>query len=120
MPERPENVPAGARWNRELRAWSHGEYDPEGRARGAHEVYNDQGTLTSRVRYREGELDGSFEDYHPNGELARRGEYRSGKIEGECVRFASTGPTRQPLRNCCVPPGAWSMRARFAAGRCLF
>jgi tetratricopeptide (TPR) repeat protein len=62
---------------------------------------------------------GPVSTFHPNGELASRGEYVEGKLEGLLVRFASSDGAGEPLRPCCVPPGASELRAEYKHGALL-
>jgi hypothetical protein len=62
---------------------------------------------------------GPVSTFHPNGELASRGEYVDGKLEGLLVRFASSDAAGEPLRPCCVPPGASELRAEYKQGALL-
>src|SRR5262249_9691511 len=63
--------------------------------------------------------DGPLATRHPNGELASRGTLVAGKLEGTFSRFTSSTPGGEPLRDCCVPPGARELRARYRAGQLL-
>jgi hypothetical protein len=63
--------------------------------------------------------DGPFETLHPSGEVAQRGRYANGKYDGTLSRFASSVPGGEPLRSCCVPPGATELREEYKAGRLL-
>jgi hypothetical protein len=63
--------------------------------------------------------DGPFETFHTTGEVATRGRYAGGKYDGTLSRFASSTPGTEPLRSCCVPPGARELRAEYSAGRLL-
>lgn len=120
LPLRPAGVPEGARYNGATRSWSVGEWDAAGRPHGRHQIYGQLGALEAERGYQHGQLEGDFVEWHPNGDVARRGSHRAGQLEGDCIRYNSRQPTPQLLRACCVPPGAWSMRSRFAAGRCLY
>jgi hypothetical protein len=62
---------------------------------------------------------GPVSTFHPNGELASRAEYIDGMLEGRLVRFASSDGGGEPLRPCCVPPGASELRAEYKQGALL-
>ena len=84
---------------------------------GVLQSFRSDGSLCSEQTYLHGTLDGPFRRYHPNGELARSGRHVSGELDGEMVATASSERTPERLRACCVPPGAWSMRADYSGGR---
>ncbi len=57
--------------------------------------------------------DGPFRELHPNGDVAREGRIFGGKPRGIVVSYASDAPDAIPLRSCCVPPGAHSLRSEY-------
>ena len=61
---------------------------------------------------------GPVSTFHPDGQLASRAEYVDGKLEGVLFRFAPNG-AGEPLRPCCVPPGASELRAEYRHGELL-
>jgi hypothetical protein len=63
--------------------------------------------------------DGPFETFHPNGDPLTRGRYAGGKYDGRISKFASSAPGTEPLRPCCVPPGAHELRSEYQNGRLL-
>lgn len=62
---------------------------------------------------------GPVSTFHPNGELASRAEYIDGELEGQLLRFVSSDGAGEPLRPCCVPPGASELRAQYKRGTLL-
>ncbi|HEY3495839.1 MAG TPA: hypothetical protein VGK73_14175, partial [Polyangiaceae bacterium] len=63
--------------------------------------------------------DGPFETFHPSGEVATRGRYAGGLYDGTISKFVSSAPGSEPLRSCCVPPGASELRTEYGAGNLL-
>ncbi|WP_437961266.1 hypothetical protein WME76_17605 [Sorangium sp. So ce119] len=116
--ERPPSVPPSARYNPEHRTFELVETDADGRPSGECRVYRaSDGSLLSCCRYADGVKEGPFTVFHPNGQPAQRGHYRGGQLDGEVALYGSDAPTELRLRPCCVPPGAWELRARYRQGR---
>ncbi|MGK3959492.1 hypothetical protein WMF38_41405 [Sorangium sp. So ce118] len=116
--ERPASIPPSATYNPEHRTFELVETDADGRPSGECCVYRaSDGSLLSRCRYADGVKDGPFTVFHPNGQPAQRGRYRGGQLDGEVVLYGSDAPTELKLRSCCVPPGAWALRAQYRQGR---
>jgi hypothetical protein len=63
-----------------------------------------------------GALHGAFVTFRASGRPLLRGTYVEGKPEGIWSRFTDDAPDAEPLRRCCVPPGARELRSRFRAG----
>ena len=116
MPADPAAPPADAAFNVELDAWEQSEKDAAGIRNGSCRLYRNDGSLKLECRFTDGVLSGPFTAYHPRGALARRGSYVEGKLDGTVSSFASDDPGAEPLRTCCVPPGARELRAVYAAG----
>lgn len=116
MPAEPAALPADAAFNSEFDAWEQSEKDAAGVRDGACRLYREDGSLKLECRFTGGVLSGPFSAYHPKGGLARRGSYRDGKLDGTVASFASDDPGAEPLRTCCVPPGARELRAVYADG----
>jgi hypothetical protein len=113
---RPAAVPAEAVWLPEQEVWQVAAVDDLGRRQGEARLFRSDGSLYKVVAYRDDAEDGAFSIFHPNGEVARTGRFVAGELDGEILAFASTGETHEALRGCCVPPGAWEMRARWTRG----
>lgn len=96
--------------------WQLGALDERGRKQGAHSWLRVDGTLHEECVYVDDQLQGCFVIYHPNGQIARRGAYEAGEVDGEVTAYASDEATPEHLRGCCVPPGAWEMRATYSGG----
>lgn len=109
-------MPPEAELDRELDAWTVCPRTPGGARHGECRVYRADGSLKLRCQYEHGALNGPFTAYHPDGTLARQGVYVAGKLDGIVTSFASTGPHAEPLRSCCVPPGATELRTTYDAG----
>lgn len=117
LPDRPDQVPLEAAWRDEASEWQLAEQDEEGVRHGVLRSWRADGSLKLFSEYKAGKLHGKLRRFHPNGELAREAEYQHGKAIGTLKAFASTGPTRETLRSCCVPPNAWSMRVDYGEGQ---
>jgi antitoxin component YwqK of YwqJK toxin-antitoxin module len=116
MPAEPAALPADAAFNSEFDAWEQSEKDAAGVRHGSCRLYRSDGSLKLECRFSAGVLSGPFTAYHPKGELARRGSYLDGKFDGTVASFASDDANAEPLRTCCVPPGARELRAVYSAG----
>jgi antitoxin component YwqK of YwqJK toxin-antitoxin module len=115
-PERPAAVPPDAVFNRESWQWERAELDAEGRRAGILRAWRRDGALTSEQTYRAGVPHGPFRRFHPDGTLAREGAFVDGAPHGTVIAYASDAPGAEPLRPCCVPPGAWRMQIDFSNG----
>jgi len=108
--------PAGAVHDAELDAWEVSTRNAQGEREGESTLYRDDGSVLVRCRYAAGKRNGVFTSYHPSGEVASEGSYANGLLDGTFVRQASSAPGSEPLRNCCVPRGARTLRASYRAG----
>ena len=111
--------PPEAVFDAEAEAWEVCERDAEGRRHGECRLYRQDGSLKLHCRYRAGVLSGPFTGYHPGGATARRGEFVAGKLHGPVTRFAGDQLGSEPLRACCVPPGATELRSSYLEGQLL-
>jgi len=118
-PNRPAAVPAVGVWNPEVGKWEVSPRDAHGVRNGEYLQYRDDGTLYSRARFVEDRQDGPFVIYNRDGSVAREGQYVAGQIDGTVTAYASESPEGEPLRKCCVPPGAARLCERFRAGHFL-
>ncbi|HEY8923792.1 MAG TPA: hypothetical protein VIU64_05375, partial [Polyangia bacterium] len=119
-PARAAGVPASGVWNEALRKWESVATDGPGGAReGECLRYRPDGTLYSRSHFVAGLEDGPFTVYHPNGSVARQGRYAAGRLDGVVSVLASPDGQGEPLRACCVPPGATRLDLTFRAGEQL-
>jgi antitoxin component YwqK of YwqJK toxin-antitoxin module len=115
-PPRPDAVPRAAEWSDELGGWQLGGRR-DGELDGPQRVWRRDGSLALECAYDRGKRVGPFRRFHPNGELAREGVYADGSLDGVVVAHASSDGGGEPLRGCCVPPGAARMRASYESGR---
>ncbi len=113
----PPNVPEDAQYVANSGTWVHGQRDERGKPHGRQRVYDKAGALVSEMLFEHGELHGPFKRFHPNGELAREGRFERGQLEGEVVAYASSEPSPELLRPCCVPSAARSLKADYVRGR---
>ena len=118
-PNRPAAVPAVGVWNAEVGKWEVSPRDARGVRNGECLLYRDDGTLYSRSRFVEDKQDGPFFIYNRDGNVAREGQYVAGQIDGTVTAYASENPEGEPLRKCCVPPGAARLCERYRAGHFL-
>jgi antitoxin component YwqK of YwqJK toxin-antitoxin module len=109
--------PPEAVFDAEAQAWEVCERDAEGRRHGECRLYRQDGSLKLHCQYRAGVLSGPFTGYHPGGATARRGEFVAGKLHGPVTRFAGEKLGSEPLRACCVPPGATELRSSYVEGQ---
>ncbi len=116
-PERNEAIPAAAIWRPDEEKWELAQTNARGEKDGDCLKFRPDGTAYLRTTYSAGVQDGPFFVYHPNGQIARRGLHIAGEIDGDLDAFASDAPTMEMLRSCCVPDGAWQLRASYARGR---
>ncbi len=94
-PERPPSLPEGA-------------------------VYDADGAFWQLAEQNErGERHGTVTTFSADGRLRTRGTYENGKPDGFFSRFTDGGAGAEPLRTCCVPPGAREHRVRYRQGRWL-
>ena len=77
------------------------------------QFFRGEGWLWAEYTYVAGEKTGPYRRFHVNGELAREGELLRGVPVGQETAYASTEPTTERLRPCCVPPGAWKMQVHY-------
>ena len=116
-PARAPGVPASGVWNDSLGKWESVAIDgPGGLREGECLRYRPDGTLYSRSHFVAGLEDGPFTIYHPNGSVARQGRYAAGRLDGVLNILASPDGNGDPLRACCVPPGATRLDVTFRAG----
>jgi len=119
-PARAPGVPASCVWNEALGKWEAVGVDgPGGVREGECLRYRPDGTLYSRSHFVAGLEDGPFTVYHPNGSVARQGRYAAGRFDGVLRILASPDGNGEPLRACCVPPGATRLEVTFRGGEQL-
>jgi len=119
-PARASGVPASGVWNETLGKWESVATDGPGGAReGECLRYRPDGTLYSRSHFVAGLEDGPFTVYHPDGSVARQGRYAAGRLDGVVSVLASPDGQGEPLRACCVPPGATRLDLTFRGGEQL-
>lgn len=109
-------IPEQARYDAQRQQWELCEI-VEGVRHGAFQQWRVDGSRAAAGAYDQGKLSGRLQRFHPNGELAWEGNYVDGRLEGEVVASASSAPSPERLRECCVPNGAWQMRTRYEQGR---
>lgn len=113
-PTPPAALARDGEWRAADSTWRCGDKDSAGHLHGLQCYYRQDGTLRAEYHYQHGQLHGRFRRYHPDGALAREGEYSSGNSAGEEVAYGSKAATDEPLRRCCVPPGAHKLVIRYA------
>jgi hypothetical protein len=114
VPTRPDTLPAEAQWNDDSSEWLHTDAEADGASKLRR--YRMDGTLSFEGILRDGQLHGPFSRFHRSGAVSRSGQYQNGQIHGIVTCYASPERGDEPLRCCCVPPGAVRMDARFEAG----
>jgi hypothetical protein len=116
-PQRPAGIPGGASWNATLDKWETVLRAGTGGAReGECLRFRPDGTLFSRSRFVADLEEGPFTVYHPDGSIAREGQYVAGRVDGIVNVHTSADGAGEPLRGCCVPPGATRMEIRYRSG----
>ncbi len=115
-PDRPASVPLDALWVEDQGIWELAGRGVDGCRTGPARLFRADGTLYKEMGYGADVLTGPFTVFHPDGTAASRGVYVDGGLDGEVVSFSSDAPTPERLRACCVPAGAWQMRARYTGG----
>jgi len=83
-PERPDDVPDGARWNAHEETWGSG-WSEDGKRTGLWTLYFAEGGVAGHVNYVEGVRDGVAEWFHRSGDLRERSIYVAGKLHGKRV-----------------------------------
>ncbi|MDZ4695340.1 MAG: hypothetical protein SGI86_09320 [Deltaproteobacteria bacterium] len=114
VPTRPGSLPADAQWNDDASEWLQTTTGTDGTVRLRR--YRIEGTLSFEGTLADGQLHGPFSRFHRSGAVSRTGEYQNGQIHGIVTCYASPERGDEPLRCCCVPPGAMRMDARFSEG----
>jgi hypothetical protein len=116
-PARPASVPAEAVWSEDVESWEIGGRSADGRRRGLCTFYRPDGQLYLRGEFEAGVQHGPFSMFHPDGTVAREGTFTRGELDGDLVAHASENPTTVPLRGCCVPENARTLRAMYRQGQ---
>ncbi|HEX5100220.1 MAG TPA: hypothetical protein VFV94_12000 [Polyangiaceae bacterium] len=81
-------------------------------------VFDEKGaSWEESPRNERGEPHGTWLSFTTDGVLRVRRSYKNGKLDGYVSHFTDGKPGTPPLRNCCVPPGARELRARYHEGR---
>jgi len=88
---------------------------PDGARDGECLMFRADGTLHLRRSFVNGTPEGPFTVYHPDGQVARRGTFVAGRLDGLVSSFTG-GAGGEPLRACCVPPGATRLETRYEEG----
>ncbi|HTB59696.1 MAG TPA: hypothetical protein VLC06_17605 [Polyangia bacterium] len=115
-PERPAGVPEGGFWNPEIGSWEVSRLNAQGVREGECSFYRRDGSLQSRCGFVAGVREGPFAMFHPDGRVSREGTFTAGRAEGIVSAYPGVGPGAEPLRSCCVPPGAIRLDLRFEEG----
>jgi hypothetical protein len=113
---RAPSIPEPARYDAQRQQWEVCEI-VEGVRHGPFQQWRVDGSCAAVGVYVHGKLHGKLQRLHPNGDVAWEGNYVDGKLEGEVVATASTEPSPERLRECCVPASAWQMRTVYEQGR---
>jgi antitoxin component YwqK of YwqJK toxin-antitoxin module len=105
-PTRPAGVPEEGVWNPELGGWEVSRLSAQGAREGESLFYRRDGSLQSRCSFVAGVREGPFAMFHSDGSVSREGSFVAGRAEGIVSAYPGMGPGAEPLRSCCVPPGA--------------
>ena len=116
VPERPAGVPEGGFWSPEVGGWEVSRLNAQGAREGECLFYRPDGSLQSRCGFVAGVREGPFAMFHPDGRVSREGIFSAGRAEGIVSAYPGVGPGAEPLRSCCVPPGAVRLDLRFEEG----
>ncbi len=115
-PERPAGVPEGGFWNPELGSWEVSRLSAQGVREGECLFYRRDGSLQSRCGFVAGLREGPFAMFHPDGTVSRQGTFIAGRAEGIVQAYPGVGAGAEPLRSCCVPPGAARLDLLYEKG----
>jgi antitoxin component YwqK of YwqJK toxin-antitoxin module len=115
-PERPAGVPEAGFWNPEIGGWEVSRLSAQGVREGECLFYRRDGSLQSRCRFVAGVREGPFAMFHPDGSVSRAGSFIAGRAEGIVSAYPGFGPGAEPLRSCCVPPGAARLDLLYEKG----
>jgi antitoxin component YwqK of YwqJK toxin-antitoxin module len=115
-PERPAGVPEGGFWNPEIGGWEVSRLSAKGVREGECLFYRRDGSLQSRCGFVAGVREGPFAMFHPDGSVSRQGTFSAGCAEGIVSAFPGVGVGSEPLRSCCVPPGAVRLDLLYEKG----
>ncbi|HSY41311.1 MAG TPA: hypothetical protein VLA79_17345 [Polyangia bacterium] len=78
--------------------------------------YRRDGSLQSRCGFVAGVREGPFAMFHPDGTVSREGSFVAGRAEGIVQAYPGVGAGAEPLRSCCVPPGAVRLELLYEKG----
>ena len=115
-PERPAGVPEGGFWNPEIGGWEVSRLSAQGVREGECLFYRRDGSLQSRCGFAAGVREGPFAMFHPDGTVSRQGTFIAGRAEGIVQAYPGVGAGAEPLRSCCVPPGAARLDLLYEKG----
>ena len=115
-PERPAGVPEGGFWNPEIGSWEVSRLSAQGVREGECLFYRRDGSLQSRCGFVAGVREGPFAMFHPDGTVSRQGTFIAGRAEGIVQAYPGVGAGAEPLRSCCVPPGAARLDLLYEKG----
>ena len=115
-PERPAGVPEGSFWNPEIGSWEVSRLSAQGLREGECLFYRSDGSLQSRCGFVAGVREGPFAMFHPDGTVSRQGTFVAGRAEGIVQAYPGAGAGAEPLRSCCVPPGAARLDLLYEKG----
>ncbi len=110
-------MPDDAVYDPEQLGWEVSVRDAAGVRQGEVRLYRPDGSLARVCSFEGGKKSGPFSSFHPSGEVASRGAFVDDRLDGTFFRFVSSAPGGEPLRHCCVPPGAVELRAEYKGGR---
>ena len=115
-PERPAGVPEGGFWNPEIGSWEVSRLNAQGVREGECLFYRRDGSLQSCCGFVAGVREGPFAMFHPDGSVSRQGTFTAGCAEGIVQAYPGVGAGAEPLRSCCVPPGAVRLDLLYEKG----
>jgi len=116
QPERPESVPAGARWDPGDNEWVLPHKDIEGRFHGKVRYWRPDGTLVNECEHEHGVPHGSYRRFHENGEVSREGTFVEGRLHGTDVFYRCDEPTTEAFPQG-LSDGVWRAEMDMNQGR---
>jgi antitoxin component YwqK of YwqJK toxin-antitoxin module len=111
---RPPGIPALAAWNGDDGEWQQSQIDDAGFRHGPFRSWRPDGSLRTIAVHDHGKRVGTVWTFHPDGSLFSLERFVDGNPRGVHRRYANANPQSERLQSCCVPPGAWQLRQRYA------
>ena len=116
--ERPDQVPASARWNADDSEWETGQI-VDGIRRGDFTWWRPEGALVARSPFdEEGRLDGICRRYHPDGQISLESRYVSGVRWGKTWHTRSlSGDSPEDVHLALLPPTTFRLEMVYVDGQ---